>query len=103
MDESSVTFTRTSAHDLQQRQVLIDLDGRRIAELEFGSTVTRIVAPGRHRLRVDNTWNRKKLEFDLTAGEHATFRIVNRAGRFTWFLLAALGAGPMYVSIEGEP
>jgi hypothetical protein len=27
---------------------------------------------------------------------------VNRAGGCTWFLVASLGAGPMYVSIDRE-
>jgi hypothetical protein len=28
--------------------------------------------------------------------------VVNRAGGCTWFLVASLGAGPMYVSVERE-
>jgi FtsP/CotA-like multicopper oxidase with cupredoxin domain len=64
--------------------------------------MTRAIQPGHHHLRVDNTWNKKNLEFDAAAGEEVKFRVVNRAGRFTWFLVASLGAGPMYVSIERD-
>jgi hypothetical protein len=102
MDESFITVSRTSEDDVKQRQILVDLDGGRFAELTYGRTVTKKAAPGRHELRVDNTWNRKKTEFDLAPGEHAKFRTVSRAGRFTWFLVAAFGAGPMYVSLERE-
>jgi hypothetical protein len=30
------------------------------------------------------------------------FQTVSRAGRFTWFLVSMLGAGPIYVSIHRE-
>ena len=102
MDQSSITISRTSPDDVKQRQILVDLDGERFATLLYGKTVTRNVAPGRHRMRVDNTWNWKNIEFDLAPGEHARFRAVSRPGRFTWVLIAALGAGPMYVSVERE-
>ena len=101
MDETAqVTVTRNSPDDTKQRQILVDLDGERIAYLTFGKQMTRSVPPGHHTLRVDNTWNRCKLEFDIAAGEHAKFETVSRAGRFTWFLGAVLGAGPSYVSVE---
>jgi len=100
--ESHITVTRMSSDDVQQRQIIVKLDGERVAELLYGQSVTRAVAPGHHRLRVDNTWNWKTLELDVAPGEHLKFRTVSRAGRFTWFLVGTLGAGPMYVSIERE-
>jgi hypothetical protein len=100
--ESQITISRTSPDDVQQRQIIVKLDGERVAELLYGQSVTRTVAPGPHRLRVDNTWNWKTLEFDMAFGEHLKFRTISRAGRFTWFLVGTLGAGPMYVSIERE-
>ncbi len=100
--QSHITITRNSAEDMQQRQVIATLDGERFATLMYGESATRAITPGRHSLRVDNTWNKKKIEFDLALGEHAKFRTINRAGRFTFFL-AALGVGPMYVSIDREP
>jgi len=100
--EARLTIARTSPEDLKQRQVIIKLDGEWIADLMYDHTMTRAIEPGHHHLRVDNTWNKKNLEFDAAAGEEVKFRVVNRAGRFTWFLVASLGAGPMYVSIERE-
>jgi hypothetical protein len=41
----------------------------------------------------------KQRQINLAPGEHARFLTVNRAGRFTWFLVGTLGVGPMYVSI----
>jgi hypothetical protein len=100
--EARLTIARTSPEDLKQRQVIIKLDGEWIADLLYDQTMTRAIEPGHHHLRVDNTWNKKRVEFDAAAGEEVKFRVVNRAGRFTWFLVASLGAGPMYVSIERE-
>jgi hypothetical protein len=100
---AQITIRRDSTDDIQLRQIVIKLDGQRITELMYGDSITFPVAAGRHQLRVDNTWNRKTLELDLAPGQHLKFLTVNRAGRFTWFLVGTLGAGPMYVSIEPEP
>ena len=100
--EAKITIRRTSPDDIQLRQIIVKLDGRRVAELIYGQTVTIPVTPGRHRLRVDNTWNWKTLNLDVAPGDHLKFQVVNRPGRFTWFLVGTLGAGPMYVSIQPE-
>jgi hypothetical protein len=97
-----ITIRRDSSEDVQQRQIIVKLDGKRVGELLYGQTITRPVTPGHHRLRVDNTWNWKTIEFDVAAGEHLKFRTVSKAGRLTWFLVGTLGAGPMWVSIEKE-
>jgi len=102
MEDAWITVRRTSPEDAKQRQIIVELDDERFAEIMYGRTVTRKAAPGRHVLRVDNTWNRKQLEFELAPGEHATFLTVSRMGRFTWFLAAVFGAGPIYVSLERE-
>ena len=94
---------RTSARDVQQRQMIVKLDGEVFATLMYGDTHTRILEPGWHRLTVDNTWVWKNLNFEVEPGGHAKFVLINRAGRFTWFLGATMGAGPMYIAIEREP
>jgi hypothetical protein len=66
----------------------------------YGDSITIPVTPGRHKLRVDNTWNWKTLDLDVAPGDHLRFLTINRVGRFTWFLVGTLGAGPMYVSIQ---
>ena len=95
-----ITVRRTSPEDVRQRQVIVRVDGENVGELLFGETLTHELSPGHHRLVVDNTWNRKSVEFDIAAGDHIEFMTRNSAGRFSWFLLFTLGAGPMYVSLE---
>jgi hypothetical protein len=100
---SRVTVSRTAPDDIKQRQIIVKLDGNRLGELMSGDEISRPVEPGPHRLKVDNTWNWKTVDFTVAPGEHVRFRTVNRGGRFTWFLVGTLGVGPMYVSIERVP
>src|SRR5258708_22973556 len=101
--EAQITIRRTSPNDIQLRQIIVKLDSKPVAELMYGGTVTIPVTPGRHRLRVDNTWNWKTLDLDVAPGEHLKFLTITRAGPLTLFLLATIAAGPMYVSIQPEP
>ena len=98
--ESSLTVTRTYPTDVKQRQVIVKLDGEPFAVLLFGQSVTRTIEPGSHQLRFDNTWVKKTIDFRIAEGEHVTYNVLNRAGRFTWWMVLALGAGPMYLTIE---
>jgi hypothetical protein len=100
---SQLTVTRASEADVKQRQVILKLDGEPFAVLLFGESVTRQIEPGSHRLRFDNTWAKKTVEFKVDEGEHVTYNVINRAGRLTWWMVAALGAGPMYLTIERQP
>ena len=101
-DVATITVTRTSPKDVRQRQIYISLDGRKFAELLFGQTFTGEVPAGLHRLRANNTLVWKTLECRLAPGEHARFRVVNRAGFGTYALLSTLGAGPIYLTFERE-
>jgi hypothetical protein len=97
---SSLTITRTSSDNLQQREVIAALDGGEIARLMDGESVIREISPGHHRLRVDNTWNRKTVDFNAAPGEHPKFFVTNRAGSLSQFLKFTFGGGPTYVEIQ---
>ena len=97
---SRLTISRTSPADVQQRQVIIKLDGEPFATLLYGKTVTREIPPGSHQLRFDNTWAKKTVDFNAADGEEVKFNVINRAGRFTWWMVGVLGAGPMYLTVE---
>jgi len=97
---AQITVTRNCDDDVQTRQIIVLLDGEQKAELMFGDAITIPATPGRHTLRVDNTWNHRDLALDLTAGSDLRFITKSTAGQFSRFLLVAFGAGPIYVSIE---
>lgn len=100
MDTASITLTRRDRSDIRQREVFVSLDGARIAGLLYGEAVTREIAPGPHRLRAHNTLVWKTIDFTAAPRQHITFRIVNRPGPGTYAMLALLGTGPIYLTLE---
>lgn len=98
-----ITIQRNSPDDVQTRQIIVSLDGERKGEMLFGDSITFSAAPGRHTLRVDNTWNRKDIALDVAEGSSLNFAVKSTAGQFSRFLLVAFGAGPISVSIEPVP
>ena len=100
--QGTITIRRKAPDDVQQRQIIVKLDGENVGELFYGDTISIPATAGRHRLRVDNTWNWKTLDLDVAAGDHLKFQTKSRAGRFSWFLASLFGAGPIYVSIQRE-
>ena len=99
---SRITITRRHPDDVRDRQIVVSLDGDRLATLLFGAVVTREVAPGSHRLRAHNTLFWKTRDVELEPGEHARFVVINRAGPGSYALLGLLGAGPLYLTFERD-
>lgn len=100
---ATITVRRTSKEDVGYRDIYVDLDGEQIAILHAGDEVSRDVKPGPHRLKAHNTLFRKTLDVTLAPGEHATFRVVNKAGFGTYSVFAFfLGGGPLYLTLERE-
>ena len=97
-----ISVVRRHPNDVRDRQIIVSLDGERFGTLLYGDTITRDVAPGNHRMRAHNTLFWKTQVFDLAAGEHARFVVINRAGPGSYSLLGLLGAGPLYLTFERE-
>jgi hypothetical protein len=97
---ASVTATRTSESDVKMRQLIVWIDGERIATLLWGDSITRELEPGPHRLRVSNTLFWKTVEFVLAPGEQAYFEVINRNGPGSVLMPMFVGAGPLYVTIR---
>ena len=97
-----ITVTRKDSRDVQDRQIVVSLDGEPLATLLYGKEVIREVPAGRHRLRAHNTLFWKTIDFDLAPGEAARFRVINRAGAGTFSMLGLLGAGPLFLTFERE-
>jgi len=97
-----VTITRKHPDDVRDRQIVVSIDGEKLATLLFGQEASREVAAGPHRVKAHNTLFWKNLDVDLQPGEHARFVVVNRAGSGTLSLLGILGVGPLYLTFERE-
>jgi hypothetical protein len=98
-----LTVRRQAPADVKMRQLVVSLDGTKVATLLFGDTFSTDLAPGEHRLRIHNTLVWKTVRFTAAAGEHVQFTAVNRPGPGTYSMLGLLGAGPLYVTITREP
>jgi hypothetical protein len=97
---TSITITRTSEEDWKSRQLVVSVDGQRVAELLWGDSVMCELEPGRHVLRVHNTLVWRTVELVLAPGEQVFYEAVNRATASTYFLLPLFGIGPLYVTLR---
>ena len=97
---ASLTVTRTSEKDFRDRQIIVKLDTEPIGVLLFGESVSRELEPGPHRLRINNTFVWKTIDFDVKPGEQVRFEVINRPGRMTYPMLLIIGVGPLYLTIK---
>lgn len=100
MSQATLIVARTMPSDVGQRQVYVELDGTRIATLLNGESLTHSIAAGPHRLRFDNTLQKKTFDFTAAAGERVEYRFANTAGRFALPFLAVMGVAPLFLKIE---
>lgn len=85
------------------RGIKLALDGKDLIALKSGKAIVVEAELGHHRLRIDNTFHARTVEFDVRAGEQVHYRIWNKRGFGSW-LVEILGAGPMYLAFEkAEP
>lgn len=94
-----LTLARTSPTDVGIRQVFVSVDGKDVAVLVHGQTVTVDIEPGPHKMRIHNTLVWKNVAFDAAPGDDIRYDIINRAGFGTTALIATLGVGPIYLTV----
>src|SRR6476660_252372 len=99
---ATISIDRNSPEDAQQREIIVKLDGEQIAELTYGLSITKEISAGPHTLVVDNTWNKKSVQFTAADGDSIRFLAKNKSSRFSEFLLMIFGAGPLRVSVERQ-
>jgi hypothetical protein len=99
---ATLTIARQSPNDVGIRQVIVTLDGEPFGVLYHGQSVTKTIVSGEHRLRLNNTLVWKNIPLALKPGEHARFMVINRAGWGTYALVATLGVGPIYMTVERQ-
>jgi hypothetical protein len=100
---ATLTVTRPAADGTgDQYLISLTLDGAPFARLAPGESASRTIPSGPHRLRATNTLMRKTVSFESGVAEEVHFRTWNKPGPGT-SILAALGAGWLYVAIERRP
>ena len=94
---ASLTIVRTSNEDFKDRQIYLTLDDQKVGTLLFGETFTTELDPGTHRLKFNNTFVWKTIDFDIKIGEQVRFEVINRPGKLTYPRLLIVGVGPLYL------
>jgi hypothetical protein len=102
VETATLTIARQSPQDVGIRQVFVSLDGQDFGVLLNGESVTKSVPAGEHALRLHNTLVWKNLRIDLKPGEEVRYMVTNRAGFGTYALVATLGVGPIYLTVERQ-
>ena len=97
---ASVTVTRTSEEDFKSRQLIVWIDGERVADLLWGDSITRDLEAGPHRIRVSNTLVWKTVHFDVRTGQQVFYEAINRPGWGSLPMLVVLGVGPLFVTLR---
>jgi len=97
---ATVTITRTSQNDFKSRQLIVWVDGVRIATLLWGDSITHELLPGRHSVRVSNTLYWKTVEFTVQVGEQVFFEAISHMGPGSIFFLVLFGIGPLYLTLR---
>lgn len=97
-----LTVRRTSAEDIQERELYVSLDGKRLGILKYGDSATIPILPGRHELRAHNTLSRKKAEFDAAPEQQIRFRLANVPGKGFAYWAFFLGAALFWTLLERE-
>ena len=82
-----------------RRDIYLFLDGKEFAILKSGREVVTKITPGRHSLRVYNTFQSKVVEFHGRSGVQVHYKTRNRKGFGSW-MIEILGAGPLYLILE---
>lgn len=101
--EATLTITRNAPEDVQDRTVNLWLDGHRWEALRYGTTVTRTIPPGPHRVKAHNTLFGAELTFDAKPGEHIRVRCINAMSGGGMLLMILIGWALLRVRLEREP
>jgi hypothetical protein len=99
---ATITVSRTSPDDVGIREIFVSVDGEQVGILSAGESVSHEIPAGPHRIRAHNTLFWKTHDVVLQPGEHARFRVINRAGWGSFGFLMMLGASPLYLTFERE-
>ena len=98
--DATLTITRDSDNDCQDRQVYIYVDGECWGKVRYGHVMTRPLAPGLHKVRAFNTLLSHTVDVVLAPGEQARLRCTNGLPRFGFLMLAFLHVTYLTVRLE---
>lgn len=98
--DATLTITRDSDNDCQDRQVHIYVDGEHWGKVRYGQPMTRPLAPGPHKVRAFNTLLSHTVDVVVAPGEQVRLRCTNGLPKVGWLMLAFLHVTYLTVRLE---
>ena len=89
--KATLVVRRDSPDDIKMRNLEVHLDGRWVADLEYGRAFEAEVEPGDHELMVTNKLKSQRAAFVAREGETVAFLGTNVLSKGPSVVLAGLG------------
>jgi hypothetical protein len=102
INSATLTVTRNSSSDFQDRQVYLYVDGELWGKVRYGRPVSREIPPGHHKVRAFNTLFSHTIEIDAGPGEHVKLSCSNGLGRGGWIMMVIWQVAALRVRLERE-
>ena len=98
--KATLSITRDTDDDVQDRWIRVWLDGTFWDILRYGKTLSTEVDPGHHTIKVSNTLTRDTLEFDARPGDSIKLRCHNSISKGGFLSILMIGVAPIKVRLE---
>ena len=102
INSATLTVTRNSSSDFQDRQVYLYVDGELWGKVRYGRPMSREIPPGHHKVRAFNTLFSHTVAIDAVPGEHVKLRCTNGLGRGGWIMMVIWQVAALRVRLERE-
>ena len=99
---ATLTVSRSAPDDVQDRVVNLWLDDEPLGKLKYGTTLTREIGPGPHRLKAHNTLFTHTVTFDARPGEQIRYKCLNGITGGGAVMILMLGVAYLRVRLERE-
>jgi len=98
--KSTLRVARTSERDIKMRGLEVLLDGKHLADLQFGKERVFEIEPGEHVLKITNTVYSKEDAFTVPAGREASYEVANVVTGIGAAMMSVFGIGPYRVDLR---
>jgi hypothetical protein len=102
INSATLTVTRNSGSDFQDRQVFLYVDDELWGKVKYGRPVTREIPPGHHKVRAFNTLFSHSIEINAVPGEHVRLKCCNGLARGGWIMMVIWQVAALRVRLERE-
>jgi hypothetical protein len=97
---ATLTITRDTADDVQDRWIRVSIDSKFWDILRYGMRLSTEIPPGHHTVTAHNTLTKDSIEFDAAPGEVVKLRCHNAIWRGGFLSILMIGVAGIRVRLE---